>query len=348
MRDKGEMALSSPRLVVPFIVPLALAGVAFSSASARAETKPPMVETPQEQSAPAEASLTVGALQIGSVANLEVAGFEIAVTTSSIAYTYQLKNNGAADLTVAATITLPELSASVEGTETWTLAKYDAENFVDLTVTAAGAPVSTKTEMHASALGIDRLAEIKAANLPLIPFGPDSVKALAALSPESAARLAALGIISPRDPAQPKAALTADWSLDVVRNWSQVLPAAKTTPIVVKFVPVAAHYRLTKADADDLNDVKDELCLKPPALTTLQARMKGNGSWNVTDIALADDAPARWIESPAATIAVQKPKPDAIVTFCGMDEKSAGKSTVVGTAPDSNEGIRVVIFEPAK
>jgi hypothetical protein len=31
-----------------------------------------------------------------------------------------------------------------------------------------------------------------------------------------------------------------------------------------------------------------------------------------------------------------------------MDEKSAGKPTVVGTAPDSNEGIRVVIFEPAK
>jgi hypothetical protein len=83
-------------------------------------------------------------------------------------------------------------------------------------------------------------------------------------------------------------------------------------------------------------------------LTTLQARMKGNGAWNVTDIALADDAPARWIESPPATISVQKAKPDAIVTFCGMDEKSAGKPTVVGTAPDSNEGIRVVIFEPAK
>ena len=38
---------------------------------------------------------------------------------------------------------------------------------------------------------------------------------------------------------------------------------------------------------------------------------------------------------------------DAIVAFCGIDEKTAGKPTVLGTAPDDNDGIRIVIFEPA-
>jgi hypothetical protein len=64
----------------------------------------------------------------------------------------------------------------------------------------------------------------------------------------------------------------------------------------------------------------------------------------VTEISLADDAPGR-IDSPAATISVQKPKPDAVIAFCGMDEKTASKASVLGVAPDDNDGIRVVISE---
>jgi uncharacterized protein DUF4424 len=330
------------------VMPLALAAVALASAPALAQTKPPAAEASETPSAPTEASLAVGALQIGSVANLEVAGFDISVATNSVVYSYYFKNTGASDLTVAAALSLPELSAGTDGTETWALPKNDPENFVDLAITAAGAMVTTKAEVHANALGLDRLAELKAEHLPLIPFGADIDKALAALSPETADRLAALGVISPRDPAQPKEPMTADWSLEVVRSWRQILPAGKTTPIVIKFTPVAAHYKLVKGDEEDINDVKDELCLKPQVLSTLQARLKGNGAWSVTDISLADDAPARWLDSPAATLSVQKPKPDAIVTFCGMDEKTAGKPTVLGTAPDENDGIRIIIFEPAK
>jgi hypothetical protein len=343
--DQGDYVVSNLRLVMPLVV--VGAALAGAPAPSLAQTKPPAAETAEAPSAPAESSLAVGALQIGSVPGLEVAGFDISVATNGVVYSYYFKNVGTADLTVAATLTLPELSASTDGTQTWALPKHEPENFVDLSVTAAGSPVPTKAEVHASALGLDRLAEIKAEHLPLIPFGADVDKALAALSPEAADRLAALGIISPRDPAQPKEPLTADWSLNVVRSWRQVLPAGKTTPIVIKFVPVAAHYHLVKGDEDDLNDVKEELCLKPPMLNTLQSRLKGNGAWNVTDISLADDAPARWIDSPAATLSVQKPKPDAIVAFCGMDEKTAGKPTVLGTAPDENDGIRIVIFEPA-
>jgi hypothetical protein len=335
--------VSNLRIVMPF----AVAAVALAIAPALAPTKPAAAETSETSSAPAEASLAVGALQIGSVVNLEVAGFDISVAPTSVLYSYYFKNTGASDLTVAATLSLPELSASTDGTETWALPKNDPENFVDLTITAAGDAVTTEAEVHANALGLDRLAELKAEQLPLIPFGADTDKALAALSPETADRLAALGVVSPRDPAQPKQPITADWTLEVVRSWRQVLPAGKTTPIVIKFAPVAAHYKLVKGDEEDINDVKDELCLKPQALGTLQSRLKANGAWSVTDISLADDAPARWLDSPAATISVQKPKPNAIVVFCGIDERTAAKPTVLGTAPDENDGIRIVIFEPA-
>jgi Domain of unknown function (DUF4424) len=327
----------------------AIIGVAIAIAPpiALAQSKQP-AESREASAAPTEAALAVGALQIGSVTNLEVAGFYIAVTAGSIVYSYYFANKGNADLAVAASLSLPELQASADRSETWTLARNDPENFVDLSITAGGGPVATKAIVRADALGIDRLAEIQTEHLPLLPFGAATDKALAALSPQTADRLAALGIVSQRDPAKPKAPLTADWLLGVVHTWRLTLPAGKTTPVVVKFAPIAAHYRLAKGDEDDIGDLKEDLCLKPPVLNTLQSRLKGNGAWNVIDISLAADAPAHWIDSPAATISVQKPKPDAIVAFCGLDEKTAGKPAVLGTAPDDNESIRIVIFEPAK
>ena len=224
--------------------------------------------------------------------------------------------------------------------------KDTTENPIGLTITAGGAPVTTKAEVRASALGIDRLAEIKAEHLPLIPFGPETDKALAALSPDTAGRLAALGIVSPRDPKEPNEPLTADWTLDVVRSWRQVLPPGKTTPIVVKFVPVKSQYRMEKEDLDDLDDMKDEVCFKPQVLGAVQSRLKSNGAWKVIDITVSVSAPSQWIDSPNPTLSVQKPKPDAIVAFCGIDEKTAGKPMVLGTAPDDADEIRIVIFEP--
>jgi Domain of unknown function (DUF4424) len=327
----------------------ALAAILFA-APAFAQPKPAGTSIPQPPDAPTESSLVVGALQIGAAANLTVAGIDISVASDSVVYSYFLKNNGASELAVAATISLPELEANADGDETWILASKDPENPVGLTVTAGGAPVTTKAELHASALGIDRLAEIKAERLPLIPFGPELDRELAALSPDAAARLAALGLVSLRDPKEPNIPLTAAWSLDVTRSWRQVLPPGKTTPIVVKFTPVKAQYRLSKDDLDDLEDMKDDVCFKPQVLSTLQSRLKANGVWKVTDISVSIEAPSSWIDSPQPTLSVQRPKSDAIVAFCGLDEKTAGKPTALGVAldDDDNDEIRIVIFEAAK
>ena len=93
--------------------------------------------------------------------------------------------------------------------------------------------------------------------------------------------------------------------------------------------------------------MNDDLCLKPQVLSVLQSRLNGGGGWKVTDISLADEAPAHWVDSPNPTLSAQKPTPDAIVAFCGMDDKTASKSPVLGVAPDDSEKIRIVIFEPA-
>ena len=68
----------------------------------------------------------------------------------------------------------------------------------------------------------------------------------------------------------------------------------------------------------------------------------------MTELSVASDAPNSWNDSPNPTLSVQKPEPGAIVAFCGIDEKSAGKPVVLGTAADDSQDIRIVIFAPAK
>jgi hypothetical protein len=298
--------------------------------------------------APAPSTLAVGAMQIASDANLVVEGADVTVASDAIAYSYRLKNRGSADLDLTASVVLPELRAAGDDGETWTLPADDAENPVALVVTVNGAPVATTAEVGAYALGLDRLADVKAAQLPLIPFGAATEKALAGLAPEMADRLAALGVVSPRDPANPGAAVKADWLLDVTRAWRQSLPAGKTTTVGVTFSPVKAEYRLQKGDEDVIAEAKEDLCLSAATLGALLARLKSGGALQTTEFEVDLAAPARWLDNPALTIKVKKPRPDSIVSFCGMEEKSAGQPFVIGALPkDANEAkIGVAVFTP--
>src|SRR5579862_9551058 len=242
------------------VLTLTLIGALLAAAPARTQTSPAPAGALDKASAPEQSSLVVGALQIGSSADLEVDGMDVSVTNDSVVYSYLLKNAGTKELSLTASVSLPELQASADGSQTWALASSNPENPVGLTITAAGEPISPKAEVHAYALGLDRTAEITAEHLPLMPFGSETDKALAALSPDTINRLAALGIISPHDPDQPKAPHGADWTLDGVLSWRQTLPPGKPVPIVIKFTPVKAEYRLVK---DDLDDMKDDVCLQP-------------------------------------------------------------------------------------
>ena len=327
---------------------LAFLGALLAAVSAHAQTSPAPANTPEKANTPEQSSLVVGALQIGSSADLEVDGMDISVTNDSVVYSYLLKNAGTTELSLTASVSLPELQASADGSQTWALASNNPENPVGLTITAAGEPIVPRAEVHAYALGLDRTAEITAEHLPLMPFGPETDKALAALSSDTISRLAALGIISPHDPDRPKAPLGADWTLDGVLSWRQSLPPGKPAPIVIKFTPVKAVYRLAKGDQDDLDDMKDEVCLQPQVLGALQSRLKSGGLWKVTEIALAVDRPAHWVDDPAPTLSVQKPQNDSIVAFCGMDDKTANRATVLGVAPDNTSDVRIVIFTPGR
>ena len=298
--------------------------------------------------APNPSALAVGAMQIASDANLVVQSADVNVASDKVVYSYLFKNTGAVDLGLTASVALPELRASQDGEETWTLAADDPENPVALVVTANGAPVATTAQVRADALGLDRLAQIKGAQLPLIPFGAAIEKALAGLTPETADRLAALGVVSPRDPGQPQEAVRADWALDVTRTWRQILPAGKVTPVSVTFTPIKGEYRLRKGDEERIAEAKDDFCLSAQALGALQAHLKSGGALETTEFRIDLAAPVRWLESPTPAVKVKKPKPDSVVVFCGMNEKTANQPIVIGALPQDaiETTVGVAVFTP--
>ena len=228
--------------------------------------------------APALAPLGVGPLRVASSADLDVEKIEVNVTLGAVVASYSLKNKGSAPLDLAASFAIAGLAGLRRRRRAMESSGGHAGKSDGLSVAAEGAPIATRVDVKAYALGVDRRAEITAARLPLLPFGAATAQALASVAPQTLAALSSAGIVSPRDPEHPEHPTVADWTLVVVHSWRQPLPAGKTTTLTVRYSPLRAEARFGHADALDLEDLKDEACLTPAQLAAAQDELKGPDS----------------------------------------------------------------------
>ena len=129
--------------------------------------------------------------------------------------------------------------------------------------------------------------------------------------------------------------------------WTQPLDANEATNVAVSFAPVKAVYTVDATGLSGFQALKDQACLTPQILSAARAMLKAKGSvLDVTDLTLANDGPARWLDNPPASVAVTKPKPSSVIAFCGMNAATANQGVVKGTMPSSADaaGLRVLIF----
>ena len=329
------------------LIAAAILGVATGPLRAKPDAAPAAQSQDEEEDSPTPAPLTVGSMAVASDPALAVEGMALDIAIDRVTYTYRLHNKGAAKLALTASVAMPDLEVNTEGDTVYALPAQTPENPVDLVVKANDQLVATSPFIQAIALGIDRQAEIKAGGLPLIPFGAAMEKAIAASKPESLGKLESLGLVTPRDPAQPDTPVIADWSLRVIHGWMQALDPGTVTNVSVAFTPVKAVYRVGATSLVGFDALKEQVCLTPAVMTAARALLKGKDAQvQVVDITLANDGPARWLDNPAASVAVRKPQPNSVVTFCGLDQASFGKPVVTGKMPGSSEaaGLRVLIF----
>ena len=301
----------------------------------------------EEEDQATQAPLTLGSMALASDPALQVEAMAVDVALDHVAYTYKLRNKGKAMLQLAASVALPDLEVNTDNNNIYELPSQAAENPEKLEVKIGGKPLATTPHVQAITLGIDRLSDLKAAGMPLIPFGADVDKAIAAAKPEQLSKLEMLGLLTPRDPSQPDTPVIADWSLHVVHGFTLTLDPDASSDVTVGFAPVKATYHVDATSLAGFNVLKDQVCLTPPIMSAAKALLKGKGAVAVvSDITLANDGPARWLDNPAATVAVRKPQPNSVVAFCGLDAASAGKPVVTGKMPGSDQaaGQRILIF----
>lgn len=340
--------------LLPAVPSIAQSGKAAPKAAAPAQPAPapaaPEVDTPEP---PTPVALMIGGLQLASHPDIEIEAIEVAVAIDRITYGYKLRNKGTAELRLAASVELPPLAPSVDGTEYYDMATTNADDPVGLSIRADGTPVAAKVETRALALGIDRAADLKALSVPLIPFGPEVETALAGLAPDAKRKLAALGLLSPPDPAQAGLPVAADWTLAVTYAWEQAFAPGKTVTVTVGFKPVAGQFTLVKETENTIDEIKDEVCLAAPVVRSLKAKFPAKqpagaapAALPVVDLVVATAKPMRWLPAPAMTMTVDKPKAEVVAAFCGTDVKAASPTRSTARAPDPDETsvVRVLLF----
>ena len=339
------MVAISPRLLIALAFSVTASSLAAAPAAPASQG-----QTDEEEDAPTQAPLTVGSMAVASDAALAIEGMAVDVAIDKVTYSYRLRNKGPAKLVLAASIAMPDLEVNTESSTIYALPSMKAENPVDLEVKADDKPVATTPQVQAIALGLDRLAALKADNLPLVPFGEAIDKVLGEAKPDLVARLGGLGLVTPRDPKQPDAPVIADWSLRTVHGWTIPIEANAATNVTATFAPIKAVYTVDLASLSGFDALKQQVCLTPAIMSAAKALLKTKGATlEVDDITLSNDGPARWLDNPVATIAVRKPKPTSVVAFCGADTASANQPVVKGTMPgsDASAGLRVLVFSPA-
>lgn len=340
----GPCAALLAGLLTPGAGSLLVASAKADPAPAAAPAEAPQTDEDEE---PTQAPLTVGTMAIASDAAVSVEAMAIDIALDRVTYAYRFRNKGATALNLAASIALPDIEVSSERSTIYALPSQTAENPVNLTVQSAGKTIPTTAYVQALALGIDRLGELKADNLPLIPFGPAIEGALAGAKPDTLARLESLGLVTPRDPAEPNSPVIADWSLHVVHGWTQTLAANTTTDVLVAFAPIKALYTVDQGSLSGFDALKDQVCLTPQTMAAIKGLLAGkDATADIADLTLANEGPARWLDNPAASVAVRKPSLDSIVTFCGMDPATQGQAVVKGKLESNaqSNGLRVLII----
>jgi hypothetical protein len=311
---------------------VALSGVAFAA-------------TPQAVPGPTYVAMAVPGLSIASHQDLTIEAIDIAVSLNSVTYSYRFGNTGTTALTLAASVSLPSLKPSMNENQTYRIGSGNPENFIGLSIKADDKPVNAKAITHVFALDVERSAELKALNVPLVPFGPEIDKAVKGLPADTLARLTQLGLISPPD--EQNTPRSADWTLNVTYAWDQVLAPDKTTTVSMTFQPASGTFELNADTVEVLEDLKEDACIGEQVVKTLRAKAAKSPT-PVTEIAISIVNPTRWLPTPSPTIAVQKPKPDTVVALCASNVKTY-PSQVTAKVPEGedSEELRVLLIGAA-
>ena len=283
------------------------------------------------------AELGAGGLQLVRNDAVELVSEDLYVSAKKVRVTYRFRNKTDAPATYLVAFPLPPIDAIIPEAINVVLPDDARANFIGFTVTVDGKPVTPSLEERATALGVDRTAELRRLGLPLNPVAEGLYQRLEALPADQKAELNRLGLVY-IDPYSVQAA----WKLETAFYWEQTFPPGVEIVVEHGYEPVVGFGFFGDYVLDDASyaGYQSKYCIDGAFDRAARARLAAVAG---TGFPYLDEKRISYILTTANNwsgpigsfrLVVDKGEPEALVSFCGTGVRKISPTQFEMTATD--------------
>ncbi|VAW18021.1 hypothetical protein MNBD_ALPHA12-344 [hydrothermal vent metagenome] len=290
------------------------------------------------------AELGTGGLQFVRSEAIEMVREDLYISTKQIRVDYVFANRSSKDIEALVAFPMPPLEGNPF--EAPAIPDPSSDNFLDFSVTIEGVSIRPNLEQRAIALGIDVSEKLRKLNIPLMPFGRGTAKALARLKPPVLDDLLASGIIINDvfdDGNGMKSHPEAIWKLNSTFWWRMVFPANKEIKVAHRYTPsVGASTTLAfydygyGKDQDALKLYREKYCMDEAFLRAVERHqkvLKDNMYENYISYILSTGS--NWLGPIGSfNLSIDKGRTNNLVSFCGSNVRKTGPTVFEMTIKD--------------
>lgn len=286
---------------------------------------------------------------------------DLYISPEEVRVAYKFRNISEADVESVVAFPMPDIEANPYANVS--IPDMASDNFLDFTVTVDGKPLEPTLDQRAFAAEVDVTDELKAAGIPLLPFGEAAEEALEKLPPETRADWISRGIvmIDTYDVGEGMKDHTIPfWTLKSTYWWKMSFPKGQEIDVRHTYKPsVGATVGLTFVTDGAVGGEQRDLYRRKYCMDGAFER----AVQNAVDAAEENVTPyyENWISYVLTTggnwaanigkfkLTIDKGKADSLVSFCGEGVKKTGPTTFEMTAEDfyPQKDIEILILEKA-
>lgn len=303
-------------------------------------------------SAPALGNDTMAELKTGGLTFVEspdvsMESEALFISEKEVRVDYVFENSSDKDVQTLVAFPMPDLPGHVESDIA--IADSGSDNFLDFTVKQDGKPIAPTLQQRAIAASIDVTDDLKAQNIPLLPFADGTYAALDKLPEAMRQDWLARGLlyddVYDNDGNGMKHHMTPLWTLRSVYWWKTVFPAKARVTVAHRYTPsvggtVAISFlEEGQAKGSRYDDYTRRFCMDQGFVKAAQKLAKSGESSgsNYTEswISYILKTGANW-NGPIKDFKLTLDKGDAknLISFCASNARKTGPTTFEMTAQD--------------
>lgn len=284
---------------------------------------------------------------------------DLFISPEEVRVAYKFRNISEADVESVVAFPMPDIEANPYANVS--IPDMASDNFLDFTVTVDGKPLEPTLDQRAFAAEVDVTDELKAAGIPLLPFGEAAEQALAKLPDDTRADWISRGIvmIDTYDVGEGMKDHTIPfWTLKSTYWWKMSFPKGKEIDVRHSYKPsVGATVGLTfvtdGAVGGEQRDLyRQKYCMDGAFERAVQKAVDAADE-NVTPyyenwISYVLTTGGNWAANIGKfKLTIDKGKADSLVSFCGEGVKKTGPTTFEMNAEDfyPQKDIEILILE---